>query len=141
VGPLALWGLYLSPGCGSSSPSTSGPPATFTQIYAEIFPLGTKGQCNYCHDRPANEISNGKLDMGHTQADAYTAIVGTTSASAKCGGGRHVVIAGDSSASLFFLKLEAMPSCGDRMPQGGTPLTDAQLEMVRSWIAAGAKND
>jgi len=27
------------------------------------------------------------------------------------------------------------------MPNGGTPLTDAQMEMVRSWIAAGAKDD
>ena len=133
--------LVLASGCGSSSsPSPSGPPGTFTQIYAEIFPLGTKAQCNYCHDRPANEISNGKLDMSHAKADAYTSIVGPSSMSAKCGG-RKLVVPGDPSTSLFYLKMGATPPCGDRMPQGSTPLTDVQLEMVRSWIAAGAKND
>jgi hypothetical protein len=121
--------------------ATSGPPATFTQIYSEIFPLGTRAQCNYCHDRPANEISNGMLNMGHTQADAYAAIVGTSSMSAKCGGTYTVVVPGDSSTSLLFVKLEAAPPCGDRMPQGASPLTSAQLEMVRSWIDAGAMNN
>jgi hypothetical protein len=79
--------------------------------------------------------------LGHAQADAYAAIVGPSSVSAKCGAGRKLVVPGDPSTSLFYLKLTASPPCGDRMPQGGSPLTDVQLEMVRSWIAAGAKND
>ena len=123
--------------CGPSSP-----PATFTQIYAALFPLGTSAQCNYCHNRPANDISNGKLNMGETQAAAYTALFGVASVSARCGStGKKLVVAGDASASLLLIKCSATPTCGDRMPQGSTPLTDAQLEMVRSWIAAGAKND
>jgi hypothetical protein len=141
---LVLAGLSLAGGCGGSSPggsSASGSAATFTQIYAAIFPLGTHAQCNYCHDRPANEISNGMLDMGHTQADVYTAVVGTSSMSAKCGPTNKLVVPGDSSTSLLFLKLQDAPPCGDRMPQGASPLTAESLEMVRSWIDAGAMNN
>lgn len=143
-GAVALLALSLAAGCGgssSTSASASTAPATFSQVYAEIFPLGTHAQCNYCHDRPANEISNGMLDMGHTQADVYAAIVGKPSMSAKCGASHTIVVPGDSSSSLFFLKLQATPPCGDRMPQGATPLSDASLAMVRSWIDAGAMNN
>ena len=141
---VALLAVSLAAGCGgssSSSSSASATPATFTQVYADIFPLGTQAQCNYCHDRPANEISNGMLDMGHTQADVYAAIVGTSSMSAKCGAPHTLVVPGDSSTSLLFLKLQATPPCGDRMPQGGSPLSAASLEMVHSWIDAGAMNN
>ena len=133
-------GLLLLLGCGP--PVVKTPPATFTQIYAALFPVGTKGQCNYCHNRPPNDISYGKLDLGETQAAAYAALVGPDSVSAKCGGvGKKLVAPGEADSSLFLQKFAAMPSCGDRMPQGGTALTATQLEMVRSWIAHGAPND
>ena len=136
---LFFSGLLLV-GCGA--PMMKAPPATFTQIYTAMFPLGTKGQCNYCHNRPANDISNGKLNLGETQAAAYAALVGPDSVSAKCGGaGKKLVAPGDPDASLFLQKFQTAPPCGDRMPQGATPLTDVQLEMVRSWIAAGAQDD
>ena len=139
---LGAAGLACAAACAASpAQPPSGAPGTFTEIYAELFPAGTTAQCNYCHDRPPNDISNGKLNMGHTRADAYAALVGPSSASAKCGGGRSLVVPGDPSGSLLYQKLGTAPPCGDRMPQGGSPLTDAQLEMVRSWIAAGAKND
>ena len=117
-------------------------PATFTEVYASMFPVGTKGQCNYCHNRPPNDISNGKLDLGEERAVAYAALVGPDSVSAKCGApGKKLVVAGDPESSLLYLKFKATPPCGDRMPQGATPLTDAQLERVSSWIKAGAKDD
>src|SRR5690348_17086449 len=93
---VALLALSLATSCTSGTASTkstaSGPPATFTQIYSELFPLGTLAQCNYCHDRPANEVSNGMLNMGHAQADTYAAIMGTASMSAKCGGTYTLVV-------------------------------------------------
>lgn len=140
-GALAVAVLAAADGCGGSPQGEAAIPPTFSAIYAETFVLGTKSQCNYCHDRPANDISNGKLDMGHDQATAYAAIVSVASASAKCGAGRQLVVPGDPARSLFYLKVGPTSPCGDRMPQGATPLTDGQLEAVRSWIAAGAKND
>ncbi len=124
-------------GCGTAAD----PPATFTQIYAVMFPLGTPGQCNYCHDRPPNNLSNGMLDMGSTRAAAYAALVGPSSTSALCGTRGRLVVPGSPSTSLLYLKLLAAPPCGDRMPQGGSALSATQVEMVRSWIAAGAPND
>ena len=133
----------VAAGCGSSSSgeAPAAPPATFTDVYAMMFPLGTKGQCNYCHDRPANQKSDGNLPMGHDQATAYAAIVNQPSKSTTCGGSSQLVVPGKPDESLFYVKLTANYGCGDRMPQGGDPLTDAQLAMVRSWIEAGAKND
>jgi hypothetical protein len=52
--------------------------------------------------------------------------------------GKTLVVAGHPEMSLLFLKLSPNPPCGSRMPLGGTAFTDAQLEMIRSWIAAGA---
>ncbi|AKU94871.1 hypothetical protein AKJ09_01535 [Labilithrix luteola] len=105
-----------------------------------MFPLATKGQCNFCHSLPPNEKSNGNLSMGEDKASAYAALVGKPSASHSCSGGT-LVVAGQPDASLFFQKLSASPACGGRMPLGGDPLTPEQLDMIRSWISAGAKDD
>ena len=124
-------------GCAPTSP-----PATFTEVYAAMFPLHTPGQCNYCHNRPPNDLSNGMLDTGDTRAAAYAALVGPRSTSAMCGGdGYALVVPGSPETSLLYLKVAGSPPCGDPMPQGGSALPEAQVEMIRSWIAAGAHDD
>jgi hypothetical protein len=133
---LAAAGLTA---CGSAT-SPSAPPATFTEIYAAIFPVHQKAQCSYCHTNPPNDIGNGHFSTGADQASAYAAIVNQPSTSSKCPGWVQVV-PGHPEKSLFYLKLTASPPCAGRMSLGGDPLTDDQLEMVRSWIAAGAMND
>lgn len=139
LGTAALLACALGCSGGSSTPAPAGPPATFTQIYPLIFPVTTKAQCNFCHSLPPNDKSNGKLSMGQDKATAYAAIVGKTSSSSKCGG-KPLIVPGQPDQSLFFLKLET-PPCGDHMPLGGDPLPADQIDMVRSWIAAGAKDD
>jgi len=89
---------------------------------------------------PPSDISNGNLATGADQDSAYAALVGPTSTSSKCGG-MAFVVPHDPDASLFLDKFSAVPECGDRMPLGGKVLDDAQVEMVRSWIDAGAQND
>lgn len=115
------------------------PAGKFSEIYPLIFPLQTKGQCSFCHGLPPNDKSNGLLSTGMDRAAAYQALVSQTSTSSKCGG-RSYVVPGKPDESLLLLKLTAA-TCGDRMPLGGDPLTANQLEMVRSWIASGAKDD
>jgi hypothetical protein len=128
-----------SGGGGSAGAGASG--ATFTEVYAMIFPGPTPARCTFCHAMPASEISNGKLFMGMDQASAYIALVGKSSTSARCMG-MPLVTPGQPEMSLFFKKVSsAMPPCGSRMPLGASPLTDPQIELIRSWIAAGAKND
>jgi hypothetical protein len=78
--------------------------------------------------------------MGQDKSAAYASLLSKASVSAGCGS-QILVSPGHPETSLFYLKLSEGPVCGSRMPLGGDLFTDAQREMVRSWIAAGAKND
>ena len=119
---------------------SGGPAAKFSEIYAMAFPAMTNPRCEFCHSMPPSDIGNGKLHLGTDPATAYAALVGQVSVSAFCMG-RPLVVPNQPEMSLMYLKLSPNPPCGNRMPLGGTPFTDVQLEMVRSWIAAGAPND
>jgi hypothetical protein len=121
-----------------AAPALTG--AKFSEIYALIFPSISNPRCDSCHAMPASEISNGKLHMGMDRATAYNALVGKMSSGRKCVG-KMLVVPGQPDMSLLLQKLGPTPPCGSRMPIGGAPLTDAQMEMIRSWIAAGAQND
>lgn len=56
------------------------------------------------------------------------------------------VIAGDPGSSFLYLKLggdapvEDIPAIGTRMPPRAPPIDEADLDLVRRWIAQGAKN-
>jgi len=105
-----------------------------------LYPTTTNARCNFCHGLPANDRSNGNLSMGTDRASAYAALMGKVAAGSACKG-RPLVIAGQPETSLLVEKLSENPVCGSRMPLGGNLLTDVQREMVRGWIAAGAKDD
>ena len=52
------------------------------------------------------------------------------------------VAPGDSDNSYLIHKLEGAPTIdGGQMPLGGTPLDEATIDQVRSWIDAGAENN
>jgi len=89
---------------------------------------------------PASQISNGMFHTGTTRAETYAALMDRTSVSTACAG-RTVVIPGDPDNSLLVLKVAGQPPCGNRMPLGGQVLDAAQIQMIRSWIAAGANDD
>jgi hypothetical protein len=126
---------------GGGMAGNAAPAAKFSEIYAMMFPMATNARCDACHSMPANDIANGNLEMGTTQMSAYMALVGQTSKSSRCMS-KTLVVPGQPEMSLLYQKLSsATPPCGSRMPLGGTAFSDAQLEMIRSWIAAGAKND
>jgi hypothetical protein len=90
-----------------------------------------QASCVRCHG------TSGGLNLSNPMT-AYGALVGVAAGGATCaGGGRVRVVAGDPMASLLYLKLVNMQTCGNAMPRGGT-LTAAQVETVRRWIAGGA---
>ena len=122
-----------------SSTSTPPPTGTWSEIYPAIFPQTTKAQCNFCHGLPPNEKSNGSLSVGADKESAYQSLVGKTAAGLRCAG-KQLVVPGKPDESLLLSKVTS-PPCGDHMPLGGSPLTDDQVEMIRTWIAAGAKDD
>jgi len=123
-------------GAAGNSP----PAAKWSEIYAMLFPMPTNPRCNACHAMPANDVANGNLFVGADKDSAYMALVGKASMSSRCMS-KVLVVPFKPDESLMLEKLSENPPCGSRMPLGGTPFTEAQLEMVRGWIAAGAKND
>lgn len=147
----ALLGVTACAGSSSSDPSPAkqstqskardaGPPGTFSEIYDLIFPDKTPARCSFCHSMPASQVSNGMLHTGMTRDEAYAALINHKSESDKCKG-RIEVVPGSPEKSLFFEKISSAPSCGNRMPVGAMDLSKDQIEMIRSWIAAGAKDD
>jgi mono/diheme cytochrome c family protein len=131
--------LAVVGGC-SSSPPAAEETGTFSIIYAQLFPVETKAQCNSCHAVASNEVTNGLLSTGPDRASAYAALVGKDSVSKRCAG-KPLIVPNQPDQSLFLQKLVAAPPCGDQMPLGGGHLSTAQANLVRSWIAAGALDD
>ncbi|WP_434047338.1 MULTISPECIES: hypothetical protein [Sorangium] len=78
-----------------------------------------------CHD------ANSKQAGLSLAAGWETSIRGQTSA---CGG--MVLVPGDPDASSVYTKVTPDPPCNNRMPLGGTPLSDAEIACLRDFIAA-----
>jgi len=130
-------------GCGSGT--TSDPPAQtgkFSEIYATLFPANTAAKCDSCHSQQPSNVSNGLLQVGADGDEhaALSTLTTATSMSRFCSGQTYVV-PGHPESSLLYLKLTDHPPCGERMPLGGGALPAAEIEAVRSWIAAGAPDD
>jgi hypothetical protein len=125
---------------GASPASNAAPAATFTQVYQALFPRITNAHFEMCPPLPPSDGPNGNFSTGTDRASTYAALVGKSSTSSLCIG-KPFVVPKQPEASLLLQKLLPNPPCGLRMPNGGATLTDAQVEMVRSWIAAGAADD
>lgn len=134
LGALLL--AIVASACGSS-PMTPTPPVntapTLTQIQAQIFdPV-----CTTCHTDVGRSPSAG---LNLKAGSAFGQLVGVASSNNP---GAIRVIPGDANGSYLVQKLEgATGIVGSRMPRNGPPfLTDAQIKVIRDWIAAGALNN
>jgi hypothetical protein len=130
----------VQPGSGVAGSSAQPAAATFTEIYQMLFPRITNAHCDMCHGLPPFDLSNGNFSTGTDRASTYASLVGKSSSSSLCKG-KLFVDPKHPESSLLLQKLLPNPPCGLRMPNGGANLSDAQVEMVRSWIAAGAADD
>ena len=115
----------------TATPTPSRQP-TFTAVYSEI--IVARG-CTGCHG------TLGALAM-NSKAEAYAQLVNVPAAGAPCvATGMLRVAPGNPDASLLVDKVsKAQPVCGDVMPPSGV-LTAPEIEQLRAWIQAGAKND
>jgi hypothetical protein len=134
VGVLVLLTVLVLSGCSDmgtdpplppeGAPAKEDSPATvsFSQTIRPIFANPSVG-CIGCHGG-----TNG-LSVG-TPADLLR-------------GGLHgpAIIPGNSAQSLLVQKLSASPPFGEQMPLGGTPLPDASIQLIRTWIDQGAKDN
>ncbi len=96
----------------------------------EVRPILNK-KCFKCHTGPKAK--------GHLRMDT------PDSFSLRIGGEKAVIIPGDVAKSLLSIKAGLPSSDGDAMPppparaKGAEPMTQSELEIVRKWIAEGAK--
>lgn len=129
----------LTLSCGKlhdlTGPDTSGPPpdptATFTRVQAEIFTPNCTAVG--CHDRIGRQQG-----MILVPGQAYAMIVNVPSEEMPA---LRRIAPGDFANSYLYRKIVGAGITGDRMPQGGPYLTDAQIGLVRDWIRRGAPND
>jgi hypothetical protein len=58
-------------------------------------------------------------------------------------GGIHgpAILAGKADSSVMVRKLSANPPFGDRMPRGGPYLADSTIQILKTWINQGAKDN
>ena len=140
----AATGTDASPSPDSSTPpqdASAGDAATaptFTEVYAQII----SGVCATCHGSAnGSGAKGGKLIMDN-QADAYSALVGVAANGEACSGDGTRVVAGSAATSILWEKVsETSPPCGSRMPLGDPPLAQADQDLIKDWINAGALNN
>ena len=127
---LILLALVLA-ACGDngSGDEAGAPTATLTELETEIFAKS----CTFAACHKGASPAGGLNLEGMTHAKLVDVMA--------TGVPRPLVVPGDPEGSYFYEKLTAtMPAVGDPMPPGA-PLSATKLEMVRSWIAAGAADD
>jgi hypothetical protein len=75
------------------------------------------------------------LTAGHT----YASLVNVTSIENPA---LKRILPGDPDNSYLVLKIQGSPGIsGQQMPLTGGPLSQAQIDEVRAWVAAGALNN
>jgi hypothetical protein len=103
---------------------------TFTEVEAEV--LGPSCAFSSCHGAGAGELT---LDG---QAD-HARLVDVAAVAAP---GEVLVIPGDPDGSYLIAKLEGHAGIvGEPMPPPAGGLDPEMIELVRSWIEAGAADD
>ncbi|HET8774488.1 MAG TPA: hypothetical protein VFP80_11870 [Thermoanaerobaculia bacterium] len=136
---LVVIALCLLTACGElktpTDPGATGEPidptATFSRVQNEIF----TPTCAVigCHD-PLGQSSQ----MILTQGQAYGNIVNRPSVEMPA---LSRIQPNDVTNSYLYRKITGAGITGDRMPLGGPPLTEAQIQLIRNWIRRGAPND
>ena len=134
---LALGALLLAMAVGACSKSPTSPTPvstapTLSAIQTQIFDPG----CASCH------TDVGRTPSGGTNLKAGASFGALVNVPSTGKPGAIRVIPGNPNDSYLIQKLEGAPGIvGIRMPRTGPPhLSDAQVKMIRDWIAAGAPN-
>ena len=91
--------------------------------------LATRCAGSVCHS--ATDQKAAGLDL--VSPGVAERVANIASASADCGG-NMLVVPGDPGGSLLYQKLGETPPCGSRMPLAQEPLSQDDMDCVRSWI-------
>jgi len=125
VGVILGVGFFF--GCsdkGSDPVSSSSPsPTQNVSFMNQVVPFFINYGCDGCHG------GNGGLDVQTVAQLLRGGIHGPT------------IVAGKADSSIIVRKFSASPPFGDRMPRGGPFLADSTIQILKTWINQGAKNN
>ncbi len=128
IAGVLLLVFALVAGCkdlGTAPPvqQTGPPPASNVSFRQDILPVLTRSGCVGCH--------------GGTNGLHVNTVAGLLA------GGLHgpAIVPGKPDSSNIVKKISPNPPFGVRMPQGGPYLSDADIQLIRTWIAEGAKDN
>lgn len=113
------------------NPPPPPPPATGTSLFQQVQDTVFTPNCTGCHVG-AGAPQGLRLDAGNS----YALLVGQPSKEVPL---TLLVAAGDPDNSYLVQKIDGRATVGGRMPLGRAPLPQASIDLVRSWIAAGAQ--
>ena len=124
---------------GAGGTGATSTPAPFSEVYTIINCNG----CGLCHGGQGGlTFTGGKSEVyeGLVGSDPMGKPAGTVAEGGLCTGQRRVV-PGMPEQSVLLAKVAGTQMCGAAMPPTGATFTAAQVERIRSWIAAGAKKN
>ena len=117
-------------GGGGEPPPAPPPPPPATSDFKRIQDTIFTPACTGCH-AGATAPRGLRLDEGNS----YALLVGVASAEVPS---LQRVLAGDAENSYLVHKIEGRAAVGARMPLGAPPLPQADIDLIKQWIAAGA---
>ncbi len=127
---LLLAGAVLLPACKdmgtgpvANAPAPALPPGATVSYQNDILPVLENAGCVGCH--------------GGTSGLTVGSVAGLLR------GGLHgpAVVPGKADSSHIVQKISPNPPFGDRMPQGGPYLSAGTIQLIRTWIDQGAKDN
>jgi hypothetical protein len=98
-------------------------------IFGTEVTLGSQaGKCTWCHAPDGPD--------GMSVTDVFNELTGLVNADSRYGG--KLVVPGDVADSTLIEKLAGDTRPGSQMPYHPAPLTDAEIDRLTRWVAAGA---
>ncbi|MFT5323969.1 MAG: WD40 repeat protein/mono/diheme cytochrome c family protein [Planctomycetaceae bacterium] len=119
--------VILAAGAVASADEKPAGPLPDVSFYKDIRPI-LQANCQGCH-QPAKSKSAGKYVM-----TSYDLLV-------KAGESEEAPVIAGKPDDSYLVQLITPEDGKAEMPRGKKPLHNAEIEMIRKWIAQGAKND
>ena len=125
--PAALFAVFVTPLAAADAPAgetptADAPAAAAVDFQRDVQPILAK-HCLACH--------------GPDEAEAGLSLTGFAGITAELDSGEHAVVPHEPDASELIARVSAEDEY-TRMPPEGDPLSPAQIDTLRRWIAAGA---
>jgi len=138
---FALFGgiIYVVSACSNgNSPASAGgggtEPPSNVSFSSDVQPIFASAGCavSSCHG------SSKSAGLSLTPSEAYDNLVNIPSTEM---GSLKRVLPDDAENSYLIIKLEGRQTVGGRMPLTGGALSTRNIQIIRTWIDEGAKNN